>query len=458
MSMRSVIYARQSLDRTGEGAAIDRQVADCRKLAESRGWQIVDVVSDNDMSASGSKRRPGYERVLAMIEAGSVDRVVVWAVDRFVRRTRDLEDVVDLCEANGVRLAAVAGDLDLSTDAGRLVARILAAVARGEVERKGARQRAANLQRAQAGNVGWTRRPFGYARLDGRVVTVEAEALALKQAASRILEGATLSSVVRDLTAENLVTTAGKPWNVTSLRRALLNPRYAGRAVSLGEDHGVGAWPVILDGRTQERIADVLRDPARRTAQGTEVKYLLSGLARCGVHNCGRVMFASPMGAKGKRWMVYKCRIAHLARRLDLVDEVVVGVVLERLARPDAADLFSPDVNLDALRSEANDLRTRRDELADLLAEGLLSAARVRQQAKVLGERLRTIEGQVNAAKTGDPLAALATAEDVEATWDGLAVRARRGVVATLAEVTILPAGKGVRFAPESVRVEWRST
>ncbi|MDQ3715476.1 MAG: recombinase family protein, partial [Actinomycetota bacterium] len=164
MGPRSVIYARQSLDRSGEGAAIERQVADCRKLAEARGWDVVEVVSDNDISASNGKARPGYQRVLTMIESGSVDRVVVWAVDRLTRRMRDLEDVVDLCERTGVSIATVSGDIDLSTDMGRMVARILASVARGEVERKGTRQKRANLQRAQKGDVGWTRRPFGYQR------------------------------------------------------------------------------------------------------------------------------------------------------------------------------------------------------------------------------------------------------------------------------------------------------
>nr|MBA3368633.1 recombinase family protein [Geodermatophilaceae bacterium] len=110
MGPRSVIYARQSLDRSGEGAAVERQIADCRKLAESRGWDVLDVVSDNDISASNGKARPGYQRVLTMIESGSVDRVVVWAVDRLTRRMRDLEDVVDLCERTGVSIATVSGD------------------------------------------------------------------------------------------------------------------------------------------------------------------------------------------------------------------------------------------------------------------------------------------------------------------------------------------------------------
>lgn len=459
MTSRSVIYARQSLDRSGEGAAIERQVADCRALAVARGWDVVEVVSDNDMSASSGKLRPGYERVLAMIEARSVDRVIVWAVDRLTRRMRDLEDVVDLCERSGVSVATVSGDIDLGTDMGRMVARILASVARGEVERKGARQVRANLQRAQAGNVGWTRRPFGYARAGGRVVVVEDEAAALQLAAQRVLEGVTLASAARDLDAKGLRTTAGKPWNVTSLRRALLNPRYAGRAVSKGEDHGAGAWPVIIDAATQERLEDVLRDVRRRMQQGTEVKHLLSGLARCG--KCGSVMFGSPLaGANGRRWQGYKCSgpRCYLARRADLVDEVVEGTVIARLQLPDAAALFAPDADLDALRAEATTLRERRDTLADLYADGLITAAKARATGRAVADRLRAVEANIEAASTTSPLAALTTAQDVRAVWATLPVRKRRDVIDALTEVTILPSGKGIRFSPEHVQITWRQS
>ncbi|MGI8700373.1 MAG: recombinase family protein [Nocardioidaceae bacterium] len=454
MGLQAVIYARQSLDRSGEGAAIERQVADCRRLAEMRQWDVVEVLSDNDVSASAGKHRPGYERIIQMMRAESVDVVIVWALDRLTRRLADVAGVIDICKATGVKIATYSGDIDLSTANGRQMAGILASVAQGEVDRKGERQKRANLQRAQNGNVGWTRRPFGYQRVDKVVVVVEAEATALKRAAGHVLAGGTLAGAVRDLDAEGLRTTAGKKWNVTSLRRALLNPRYAGRAVSLGEDHGMGQWPVILDAATQDRLADVLRDVARRVQQGTEVKYLLSGLVRCG--RCDAAMFASPMGEKGKRWMVYRCRTAHLARRLDLVDEVVTGIILSRLSQADARALFAPDVNLDALRIEAQELRGRRDDLAEMLADGLLAASAVRKQAKALGERLRAVEAQIDSSSPGDPLAALVTSEDVEATWKGLTIKRQRAVIDAVAVVRILPAGKGIRWAPEQVRIEWR--
>ncbi|EYR62752.1 serine recombinase, partial [Actinotalea ferrariae CF5-4] len=214
--MDVVIYARQSLDRTGEGAAVERQIADCRALAERRGWTVRDVLVDNDMSASSGRVRPAYQRLLAMMKAGEIGAVVVWHVDRLTRRLVDLEDVIGLCETSGVRLATVTGDLDLGTDTGRMLARILASVARGEVERKGTRQRRANRQRAEQGKAQWTRRPFGYDRADGRVTVVEREAEALREAAQHVLAGRAVAQLVKRWNAEGLPTSTGAKWTTTS--------------------------------------------------------------------------------------------------------------------------------------------------------------------------------------------------------------------------------------------------
>lgn len=457
MSSRAVIYARQSLDRTGEGAAVERQTADCRRLAEQRGWTIIETITDNDLSASTGKVRPGYQRLLEAMRARSLDVVVVWHVDRLTRRLVDLEEVISLCETTGVRLATVTGDLDLSTDTGRMLARILASVARGEVERKGARQRAANAQRAQAGRMGWTRRPFGYDRdTAGQVVVVEDEAAGLKDAAALVLDGSTLAAAARMLDMRGLKTTAHKPWNVTTLRRALLNPRYAGRVTYNGADVTGGQWPVILDAGVQDRLAEVLRDVGRRVQQGTDPKFLLSGLALCG--RCGDVMFASPMGVRGKRWMAYRCLGCYIARRQDLVDEVVTAVVLARLSMRDAVNVLSRTEDVAALRQEAGELRQRRDDLAGLLADGLLSTSVVRERSQALTTRLRELEGRITAALGESPAASLVAAEDVAAAWETMSLRDRKRALSLLLTVTILPVGKGQRFSPDSVQIEWVQT
>ena len=134
-------YLRQSVDKLGDELAISRQREDCLKLCEERGWTPVEY-TDNDISATSGKR-PAYEQMLADIRAGGIDAVVAWDLDRLHRRPIELEHFIDLADEKHLALATVGGDADLSTDSGRLFARIKGAVARAEVERKSARQKRA---------------------------------------------------------------------------------------------------------------------------------------------------------------------------------------------------------------------------------------------------------------------------------------------------------------------------
>ena len=73
MTRTAAIYARISRDRNGDQLGVKRQRDDCRKLIEVRDWLLVGEYIDDDRSAYSGKRRPEYERLLADLEAGTVD-------------------------------------------------------------------------------------------------------------------------------------------------------------------------------------------------------------------------------------------------------------------------------------------------------------------------------------------------------------------------------------------------
>ena len=133
------IYTRLSLDKTGGGLAVQRQEKACRDLAKRHGWTVAEVYEDNDVSASSGKERPEYQRMLADLESGSINAVVVYAWDRLARRMTDLVAFIELQRRLDFDVAHVTGDVDLSTASGRQTAYILGSVAQGEAERLGER-------------------------------------------------------------------------------------------------------------------------------------------------------------------------------------------------------------------------------------------------------------------------------------------------------------------------------
>lgn len=469
------IYVRQSEDKTGHEAAVQRQESDCRLMAQAKGWVAPVLYADNSVSATTGKPRPAFEKLLGDIARGTVSGVVVWHLDRLTRSMKDLSRIIEAGQKHRVNIACVHGvSLDLGDATGVAVAQILTAIAAMETRHKGDRQKAANAQRAGKGEAFWSRSPFGYDRTkDGRVFTVPVEAAAIKEAADLVLGGATLSSIVRKWNTSGLRTTAvsrdrkdktaslnqGGPWGVTQLRRVLLSERYAGTRTYNGVPQEVaGQWEAILDADTSRRLKEVLTDPRRRTApDDLNSKYLLSGILVCA--KCGAKMFAAPAPAKagGKR-MVYRCFGGYcLQRGLEPIDDLIQTVIVSRLAMPDAARLFSTGDSTTELRAKAQGIRERRDSLAALLAEGLLSVTTVREQAGKLTRELGAVESAIRAAEGTNPAAAVIGSNDVAAAWSELPLGTQRQIIRGLLTVSLMPAGKGRGFDPDQVQIAWTS-
>jgi len=413
----------------------------------------VQEFTDNDVSASSKKPRPAYTAMLAAIERGEADVLVAWHVDRLTRKITDLEHLIEVAQQTGLRIATVTGDLDLSTDAGRLVGRILASVARGEVERKGARQKRAQQQAAQLGKPAGGRRAFGYAT-DGMAVVAD-EAREIKSAYQSLLHGASLKSIARRWNDAALRTTMGNTWTHSTVRRTLTNPRYAGLRAYRGEIIGLATWPPLVDEDTHKSAVALLSLPERRTTTTTARKYLLPALALCG--RCGSDM-ATGHTRHGHR--VYVCRAKKcISRKAPPVDELIEAVVIARLERPDAAELLTPskDPDVDVFRARAQAIRERLDDLAIGLEEGVLTLAAVRRSSTRLQAELAEADARVQSGTHADVLRPLVTAPDVGKAWDACDLQQKRAVIETLMQITLLPPERGHQsFDPDTVQIEWK--
>lgn len=465
MTKAAAIYCRISQDREGAGLGVDRQRKDCEALADKMGWTIVATHTDNDLSAYSGKPRPGYRALLADIEVGRADSVLVWHTDRLHRSPRELEEYVDLCERHKViTQTCKAGELDLATPSGRAVARTLGAWARFEVEHKSERTKTAQLQAAQAGKWRGGAPPFGWNLGDKGSATLDRrEAREIREAAAALLSGASLGSIVADLNRRAVTTSTGRPWNYTSLRQVLTRPRNAGLSVLNGEVLGTTTWPAILTEDTWRSVCALLANPDRRRSTSNRARWLLAGIAVCGKDGCGLPLRSGATvsnRAKGTTRTVYRCPAGgggHVARTARDVDDLVSGVIIELLSRPDWSQvLATPTATVDGkwLAVEAVTLRARLGEAADQFAEGNITAA---QLAKITGrvrEKLADVEDAMSRAARGSALAPF-TGRDPVKVWQSLPLDRRRAVVREMMTVTVLPTGRnGNVFDPASVLVE----
>ena len=143
----------------------------------------------------------------------------------------------------------------------------------------------------------------------------------------------------------------------------------------------------------------------------------------------------------------------------DPIDEYVTELTIARLTQSDASELWAAELpDASELMAEADTLRRRRDDIALDYADGVMDRQQFRAaNARVL-ERLAEIESQIAAAGSASPLAIVA-AEDVRATWQGLSIAQRRGIIAALMTPALHLVGHGTRtFRPESVEIRWRGS
>jgi X-X-X-Leu-X-X-Gly heptad repeat protein len=456
------IYCRLSRDREGAGLGVATQEADCRELARKLGWSIVSVHTDNDLSAHSGRRRPGYEALLREISSGEISGVLAWHTDRLHRSPVELEVYVTACEFHGVITHTVqAGQLDLSTASGLMVARILGATARHEVDHMIERQRRAKKRSAEAGKWKGGRRPYGYAA-DG-ITVVSDEANAIAEATTALLAGASLRGIVAKWNAEGRRTSTGNIWHSNTLRVTVSRPRNAGLMEHRGEIIGKAEWPAIVPEVEWQALVDKLSDKERRTnGLALARRWLGSGLYRC---ECGHTVIVSSLN----RWPSYRCRdgCGKMSRNQSDVDDLVGRVIVERLRRPDAVSLVARDSANEAaaLDAESVALRTRLDSLAGFFAQGLIDAQQLTEGTRQLNAQLTEVRDKIGKLFDGSALAGIADADDAGSAWLEAPLDRKRAVIDALATVTLLKGAQGrpagwrpgqTYFRPELIKIEWK--
>jgi site-specific DNA recombinase len=459
---RAAIYARISSKKDTTEQKVDDQIADCRALAERLGLTVVEVFRDDGISANSGRRRPGYDKLLTAVRSGQVDAVLVTETDRLDRKLHRALDYLDACIDHDVETHTVrGGSVDLRTRAGQLSARLAAVINEDYAEQVREKQREGRRHKVSRGEWGGGRRPFGYER-DGVTVN-QIEGDAIRWAAGQVLAGTSLNAVVAGLNKRGIRTSTDREWKPTELRRVLVRPRNAalmqhrtcGKKQEPGKHHhtdkcvtivGRAEWPPILDEDTWRGVCAVLGDPARRTNTTTTRKYLLAGLARCGV--CGGPVKSFSASARRRPTRpVYTCRSGkHVIRTAEEVDrfveEVVIGILTKR-----GAELLAPDQKGDTIALHLKDaaLAARLAELGRLFADGQIDADTLRAGTERIRQQREGITAQLAAVSRGSVLAGVADAADPAKVWAGLDLSRKRAVIDVLMTVTILQAKRGRR-------------
>lgn len=370
--MRAAIYTRVSTEeQAADGtSSLQDQERRCRAFAEHKGWEVVDVYSDDGFTGTRTER-PEWDRLMADAKAGKFGAVIVFNWKRFARNARAGLNVSYELEGYGVALAVTEFDVDTSTSQGRWLRTQMLGFA--EYDRDQIVEQMAKGQYGKARNGGWPGGgvPYGYRQVgraqEARVVLDQTEAAMIRKVVGWIVdEGLGRNKAADRLNAEGYRQRNGKPWHRDNLRDVLRNPALKGelwwgrRTASgkFGEPVMIRVEPAVL---SPERF-EALQVPKTWTAPPSTARAYPLGNRRM-VTPCGDVY--GGWYRQNRDRMLYRCRRRrrNYAGTAKCACPQLQAPDLERRVWSEVSVLLSDTSRLAALASEYLEQRTNRVEV-----------------------------------------------------------------------------------------------
>ncbi len=284
---RCAIYTRKSSE---EGLEQDFNSLDAQREAceayirsqKSEGWKLVETGYDDGGYSGGTMERPALKRLLADIEQGRVQTVVVYKVDRLTRSLSDFAKIVDVLDSQQVSFVSVTQQFNTTTSMGRLTLNMLLSFAQFEREVTGERIRDKIAASKRKGLWMGGLVPIGYEPNGRTLEVVESEAETVRTIFRLYLNLGTVRKLTHELKRLGLRSKyrpgkrgraeGGGPFTRNALYHILKNPLYIGRIRHRSDSHE-GQHPAIVDTETwnaaQKLFAVRARaeGPIRRTSR-----------------------------------------------------------------------------------------------------------------------------------------------------------------------------------------------
>lgn len=336
----------------------ERQVTACKELCAARGYDVVGIAEDLDVSAGKTTPfdRPQLGRCLK--RPGEFDVIVFFRVDRVVRRLFDLADLIRWARTHSVLLvSATESHFDLSSEFGDVIALLIAKVAELELQAISERNASAFKHNFSKGKYRGGPPPWGYMPArdedgDWRLVQDPVQVAVIHEVIDRVLTGEPLRAIAHDLTGRGVLTPRdrfaqlqGRPtreyaWHSGPLKRALTSQTLLGRAitrdVAVLDDAGrpiVRSEPIISRD-VFDRLGVELAGRENRKEPTVRSSGLLLRVLYCG--ECGRAAYRLKGGTGRKpRYRCasaqYKDQCSNRSIQLEWAEQELERRILEHL-------------------------------------------------------------------------------------------------------------------------------
>lgn len=487
--VRCAVYTRKS---TEEGLDQEFNTLDAQRESgeayitsqKHDGWICLPDHYDDGGFTGGNMDRPALRRLFADIEAGKIDAVIVYKVDRLSRSLLDFARMMEIFDRHQVSFVSVTQQFNTSISMGRLTLNMLLSFAQFEREMISERTRDKIAATRRKGKYSGGMPLLGYDVVDKKLVVVDSEAEQVRQIFGLYLECGSLIRTCAELsrrgwttkvwTTKKGISRGGEPFQKNRLHHLLTNVTYIGKIRYKDEVHE-GEHPGIVEPDAFNRVQEQLSGNGHGTSGGHNAKHtaLLKGILRCATCDCGMTHTYTAKGSR--RYRYYVCdraqqrgkeccpagRVSAPKIERFVVDEIrCIGRDPALVAATVAEARRQTDEAIQRLKQERAALeRQRRVDAAEAGRLGEVNGAgaalsKVTQRDSDAVRRLADIRDEL--ARLA---AAIPTAEDVadalatfDGVWDALTPREQAAILCQLIE--------GVAFdsVAEEIEIAFRAT
>lgn len=431
--------------------------------ASRNGCQLIQVYEELDESGARADR-PLLEQAVQRIEEGVSSALVVWRVDRFGRSLADGVRTIERIRAAGGGFYSVQDGLDIGTDAGRLVLRILLSVAEYQLDGMRASWDASCERAIRRGVYIATSTPVGYRKTRaGRLRPHPQHAGVMRELFERRAAGEGLMTLCRFLEQHGVRTGGGNPvWTASTLSNVLHARVYLGE-VHHGQYVNPKAHPPLADAASWQ-AAQHPPTPARRESG----PFVLRGLVRCA--GCRHALKAVIARRPGRTpYPLYRCDVFHAAGRCPAPPVIAASklepyvidamfLILRNRRREPIDRLQAAEARVVHAEQALSRYRDNDRVAAVIGMEAFLSGLVTRQS------RLREARLDVIDARARIKLHHLPRAEEVRSDWPSMTITEKRDVLRSVIDVvfvspgrlpaaqrvTVCPAGTAPRYLPRT--------
>ena len=362
---RCAVYCRVSTDEklSMEFNSLDAQRDSCEAYVTSQraeGWLLVRDRYDDGGYSGGTLERPALRRLLADIEAGRIDSVVTYKLDRLSRSLTDFVKLMETLDAHGVTFVSVTQAFNTTTSMGRLTLNILLSFA--QFEREVISERIRDKFAASRARGIWMggKVPLGYDVQNRKLVINPAEAATVQMIFEQFADLRSGKQLIHLLHQGGVTTKTGKPIDKGYLYKLLHNRTYIGDAPHKGTIHR-GEHEAILPRELWDRVHAILAEaPRARAGQSrNQTPALLKGLI-FGLD--GRALSPSHTTRRGRQYRYYVAQAVQkgsIDLRPDIVRRISAGEIEGAVMAQVRALLRQPEIIVStwlAARQDAPDL------------------------------------------------------------------------------------------------------